>query len=130
MEELYNKVLNELDKKYGIPKFEITEEMQKSINKDDIPLIKVVSPEPKVVEKVIKQKVVSKSSSSQVKMLRAVVIVLLVVVVGMFAITLTSSNPTILDYETKLQNRYAAWEQDLTEREAAVAQREAALNEE
>ena len=38
----------------------------------------------------------------------------------MFIITGTSKNPTIINYETELINRYSAWEQELTEREAAI----------
>ncbi len=47
----------------------------------------------------------------------AACIVLVIMVVSMFAITLTSDSPTVLNYEKKLVNRYAAWEQDLSERE-------------
>ena len=51
--------------------------------------------------------------------------ILLVAVIAMFVITMTSSNPTILDYETKLLNKYARWEDELTQREAEVKRREA-----
>lgn len=51
-------------------------------------------------------------------------ILLLAVAAAMVAITLTSSNPNILNYEKVLQNRYAAWEQELSTREAAVRERE------
>ena len=101
---------------------------QKSINNSDIPIIKIEKKEPVVIEKEVKPKRHKATSSSQVKALKIMVVSLLVVVIAMFAITLTSTNPTILDYETKLQNKYASWEQQLTEREAQVAAREAALN--
>ena len=42
---------------------------------------------------------------------------LVIMVVFMFAITLTSDSPTILDYEKKIVNRYEAWEQELDARE-------------
>ena len=42
---------------------------------------------------------------------------LVIMVVSMFAITLTSDSPTILDYEKKIVNRYEAWEQELDARE-------------
>lgn len=78
---------------------------------------------PKVIVKTI-----GGGSAKQNKYLKIVVAVLVLVIVGMFAITLTSQTPTILDYETKLQNKYAAWEQQLTEREALIKQKEAQLN--
>lgn len=53
--------------------------------------------------------------------------VLLISVVGMFVIATTSSNPTILNYEEKLIDKYAAWETELVEREAEVTRREQAL---
>lgn len=55
-------------------------------------------------------------------------IFLILLVIVMFVITLTGSNPTILDYEKKLQDRYAGWEQELTEREAAVREKERKLS--
>ena len=35
----------------------------------------------------------------------------------MFFISKSSSNPTIIDYERKLQDKYASWESDLREKE-------------
>lgn len=49
------------------------------------------------------------------------------VIVIMFAIAMSSSSPTVLNYENELQNKYAAWEQQLREREAAVSQKERLL---
>ena len=78
---------------------------------------------PKVIVKTI-----NSNATKQVKQLRIVIAVLALVIVGMFAITLTSRTPTIIDYETKLQNKYAAWEQQLTQREAQIKEKEAQLN--
>ena len=50
-----------------------------------------------------------------------------VCVVAMFAMALTSDSPTIVDYQSKLLNRYASWEQELTEREKAVSEKEQEL---
>lgn len=47
-------------------------------------------------------------------------IILTICVLLMFIISGTSSHPTILNYETVLINRYSAWEQELTEREAVI----------
>ncbi len=48
-------------------------------------------------------------------------------IVAMFAITLNANQPNILNYEKVLTDRYAAWEQDLTEREQAVREKEREL---
>lgn len=55
-------------------------------------------------------------------------IVLVIAVVAMFSITMKSDNPNILNYETALVNKYASWEQELTQRERAVRAKEAELN--
>ena len=47
-------------------------------------------------------------------------LILAISVIGMFIISATSSHPTILNYEEELVNRYSVWEQELTEREAAL----------
>ncbi len=52
---------------------------------------------------------------------------LLALVLLMFAISTTSANPTILNYERVLQNRYAEWEQQLSEREQVIREKEKAL---
>lgn len=51
-------------------------------------------------------------------------VVLFLCVIGMFAVNLTSNSPTILNYETKIIDKYERWEQELTEREAALVERE------
>lgn len=55
-------------------------------------------------------------------------IVLALAVAAMFAITMKSDNPNILNYENVLINKYASWEQDLMERERAVRAKEAEWN--
>ena len=52
---------------------------------------------------------------------------LIVAVIAMFAIALKADQPNILNYEKALTNRYSNWEQQLTERENAVRQREREL---
>ena len=54
-------------------------------------------------------------------------ILLLITVIAMFAITLDSDNPNVLNYERALTDRYASWEQELTEREQTLRERERAL---
>lgn len=46
--------------------------------------------------------------------------VLAVAVIAMFLIALRSDQPNVINYEKAIKNRYAAWEQELTEREQAV----------
>ena len=45
----------------------------------------------------------------------------------MFMITLRSDNPNVLNYERALTDKYASWEQELTERERAVREKELEL---
>ena len=68
-----------------------------------------------------------KNVRGQLRTMRAVAIVCMLMVVAMFAITLTSKSPTILNYESKVLDKYATWEQELSQREQAVSAREAEL---
>ncbi len=54
-------------------------------------------------------------------------IALIVAVIIMFWIAKNTEQPNILNYEEAITNRYAAWDQQLTEREAAVRQAEREL---
>ncbi len=54
---------------------------------------------------------------------------LAVLVIAMFVISLSSSNPNILNYKNVLENQYASWEQELTKREKSLRQKEALLEE-
>lgn len=55
-------------------------------------------------------------------------IVLVVMVLAMFLIALKSDNPNILNYRKAVLNEYAGWEQELTEREERIRQKEAELD--
>lgn len=46
------------------------------------------------------------------------------IIVGMFVISFRSDIPNILNYRTAIINEYAEWEQELSEREAAVREAE------
>ncbi|MDE7418549.1 MAG: hypothetical protein K2N44_19960 [Lachnospiraceae bacterium] len=52
---------------------------------------------------------------------------LLALVIIMFVISTTSSKPTVLNYERVLQNRYAEWEQQLSDREQVIREKEKEL---
>lgn len=54
-------------------------------------------------------------------------IILAVAVIGMFVITLKSDNPNILNYKNVITNSYAAWDEELTEREKVIRQKEKEL---
>lgn len=54
-------------------------------------------------------------------------ILLIVLVLAMFVITLQSDNPNVLNYKKAVVNEYAAWEQELSEREKAVREKEKML---
>lgn len=51
-------------------------------------------------------------------------IAFLLIILGMFVIMLTSKQPTILNYESKLRDKYSSWEQELNERERDLRTRE------
>ncbi len=48
-------------------------------------------------------------------------------IVAMFILTMTSSSPTILNYQSKIIDKYASWEQELSDREQAIVQKEKEL---
>ena len=54
-------------------------------------------------------------------------LILVCCIIGMFLVSMTSSNPTILNYESKLLDKYASWEQELTEREQEIREIESEL---
>lgn len=54
-------------------------------------------------------------------------VLLVMAVAAMFSIALRSNNPNILNYERAITNRYAAWEQELTEREQKIREKEKEL---
>lgn len=54
-------------------------------------------------------------------------VALLLLVVIMFLISFTSANPNVLNYEQNIQNRYSRWEQELSDREAVIREKEKEL---
>lgn len=52
---------------------------------------------------------------------------LIIIVISMMIIAATSNNPNILNYESKLQDRYASWEENLKAREAVIKEKELSL---
>ncbi|MCM1027908.1 MAG: hypothetical protein NC432_15905 [Roseburia sp.] len=54
-------------------------------------------------------------------------ILLILAVISMFGIALKSDQPNILNYEKVITDRYASWDQELTEREQIIREREREL---
>lgn len=54
-------------------------------------------------------------------------VALLVLVIVMFFMTVTGRNPNILNYEQAIQNKYSQWEQNLSQRESVIREKEKAL---
>lgn len=54
-------------------------------------------------------------------------VVLGLLVAVMFYVALTGNNPNILNYKNAILNEYASWEQELTDREQAVREKEREL---
>lgn len=58
----------------------------------------------------------------------AIIVVLALMVVSMFIIALNSNTPNILNYKTAIENEYAEWAQQLSDKEAELRLRENALD--
>lgn len=54
-------------------------------------------------------------------------VILVFLIVAMFVITIKGENANILNYKNAVTNEYAAWEQELSEREDVVRQKEKEL---
>lgn len=67
-------------------------------------------------------------SKKKIRLSLTLNILLILAVISMFIITLNSKNPNILNYEKVIQNKYSAWEQELTEREEKIRESERQLN--
>ncbi len=56
-----------------------------------------------------------------------VCIALAVTVISLFTVALNADNPNVLNYKNALINQYSEWEQELTERENVIREKEAEL---
>ena len=52
---------------------------------------------------------------------------LVVMVIALFAVAFTSKHPNIINYENAILDKYSSWEQELTEREKVVREKELSL---
>ena len=82
------------------------------------------TPEPK--RRIVPQKK-KDALKTQLYISRALNIVLLIAIIAMFVIALNSNNPNILNYENALQDRYAAWEEELNDREEILREKERSI---
>lgn len=75
-----------------------------------------------------KEKTETAKLKSRFQISVAVCLLFAVLISVMFYITLSSDNPNILNYENALLNKYAAWEQELREREILIREKEHEYN--
>jgi len=54
-------------------------------------------------------------------------VILVIALIIMFWVTLQSETPNMINYRISIENKYAAWEQELTERENQVREQEREL---
>lgn len=54
-------------------------------------------------------------------------VILAVTIIALFIVALKSDNLNIINYRTRLQNEYASWEEQLSQREEAVREKEKEL---
>ena len=76
------------------------------------------------------RKLPKKKVEPQVKKLRYSMLgnfILVVLVILLFAIAITGENANAINYRNAITNEYSAWEQELTERENAVREKEREL---
>lgn len=70
----------------------------------------------------------TKKIQNQFRTLKVVIAGLVIIIIVMFVITLTGKNPNIINYENALVDKYAKWEQELSQRESIVREKEQELN--
>ena len=54
-------------------------------------------------------------------------ILLVIAMIAMFIISLNSDSPNIINYKRAITDQYATWEQELTERESVIREKEREL---
>jgi hypothetical protein len=54
-------------------------------------------------------------------------VILVILVIALFAIAITGENANAINYRRAIQNEYSEWEQELTERENTVREKEREL---
>lgn len=99
-----------------------------------VPMIPVYQPcigEPRKNENPrIRAKQVREEESRSLRLRLSVIlnVLLVIAVIAMFIMTLQSDRPNILNYRTAILNEYASWEQELSDREQVIREKERELN--
>lgn len=135
--QIYQKSIDERIFKTPVG-YEYLKEMQKyllsseEINNEEIPPIRLmVNFQPRVRRNTHPARNRVQPPEPKRKILLPISLLLnfaLIIAVGaMFAIALKSDEPNVLNYETAITNKYAEWEQELTQREKAVREKEREL---
>jgi len=79
-------------------------------------------------QRIVPKKPEPEPAEKRLKVSRIMNLILIGAIIVMFIITLNGENPNILNYENALVNKYSAWEEELTERERVVREKEKSLN--
>lgn len=136
---IYNKIIN--NRLFITPVgnrflYELQEYLkcQDEIKKEDIvpiPLYTLLSPSMKTSDPLPSIRIKKKKEKNylqQYNWARGFIFVLIIMIAGMFYISMTADNPNILNYKWQLENHYASWEEELTQREQIVREKEKELN--
>ncbi|MBQ9991671.1 MAG: hypothetical protein IJP31_12165 [Lachnospiraceae bacterium] len=116
--EFMRKIQHELMKR-GVPEENIK----------PIPLYQVFSRTEEVKPaRVQKKKVKPDKTKIYLRTSVLVNIALVILVIGMFVISLFGETPNIVNYRFRIQDEYSTWEQELTERENRIKEKERELN--
>ena len=77
----------------------------------------------------VKEQEEEKTKKEMTKLTVSVVlnVILVLLVAGMFFVAMSGNNANILNYRNAIVDEYASWEQELTEREKAVREKEQEL---
>lgn len=96
-----------------------------------IPLYHIFAHEEETERKPVKQRIYRKPKpvpyKSHFQISFCVNIALVIAVVGMFVIALKSDTPNMINYKNQVTNSYAAWDQELQQREQVIREKERAL---
>ena len=95
-----------------------------------VPLYQVFNDSYKTEERPKRIQPVKKNKNAVRRKLRNSVIanvILVILVISLFAIAMTGETPNILNYRNAVTNQYASWDEELTEREQAVREKEREL---
>lgn len=105
---------------------------ESDINEEDIPPIPIYTmqdesiPKQEYKDRTIKIKAQKriKQRKYSLRIAWMINVALILMILAMFFITATSEQPNVLNYKTVLENKYASWEQELTERENILREKE------